>query len=174
MDVVKTNVTKLRGMINLESTVGVGTKIQIKLPLTLAIISGMIVKVDKEQFVIPLNSVIEVISVHSENIYSINNKPVIKLRDRIIPLVSLRQVVLNQTEQSENNIWQYVVIVGLAERQVGIEVDELLGQKEIVIKSLGSYIGRVPGIAGSTIMGDGTVILILDINELINKTQHDK
>ncbi|BDQ02869.1 chemotaxis protein CheA [Ignavibacterium sp.] len=174
MDVVKTNVTKLRGMINLESTVGVGTKIQIKLPLTLAIISGMIVKVDKEQFVIPLNSVIEVIRVHSENVYSINNKPVIKLRDRIIPLVSLRQVVLNQTEQSENNIWQYVVIVGLAERQVGIEVDELLGQKEIVIKSLGSYIGRVPGIAGSTIMGDGTVILILDINELINKTQHDK
>lgn len=174
MDVVKTNVTKLRGMINLESTVGAGTKIQIKLPLTLAIISGMIVKVDREQFVIPLNSVIEVIRVHSENIYSINNKPVIKLRDRIIPLISLRQVVLNQTQQSENNIWQYVVIVGLAERQVGIEVDELLGQKEIVIKSLGSYIGRVPGIAGSTIMGDGTVILILDINELINKTQHDK
>ncbi|MEP0859878.1 MAG: chemotaxis protein CheA [Ignavibacterium sp.] len=174
MDVVKTNVTKLRGMINLESTVGVGTKIQIKLPLTLAIISGMIVRVEAEQFVIPLNSVIEVIRVHSENIYSINNKPVIKLRDRIIPLVSLRQVVLNQNKQSENNIWQYVVIVGLAERQVGIEVDELLGQKEIVIKSLGSYIGRVPGIAGSTIMGDGTVILILDINELINKTQHDK
>lgn len=174
MDVVKTNVTKLRGMINLESTVGVGTKIQIKLPLTLAIISGMIVRVDKEQFVIPLNSVIEVIRVHSENIYSINNKPVIKLRDRIIPLVSLRETVLNQTQQSENNIWQYVVIVGLAERQVGIEVDELLGQKEIVIKSLGNYIGRVPGIAGSTIMGDGTVILILDINELINKTQYDK
>lgn len=174
MDVVKTNVTKLRGMINLESTVGVGTKIQIKLPLTLAIISGMIVKVDNEQFVIPLNSVIEVIRVHSENIYSISSKPVIKLRDRIIPLVSLRQVVLNQTQHFENNIWQYVVIVGLAERQVGIEVDELLGQKEIVIKSLGNYIGRVPGIAGSTIMGDGTVILILDINELINKTQNDK
>ena len=174
MDVVKTNVTRLRGMINLESTVGVGTKIQIKLPLTLAIISGMIVKVEKEQFVIPLNSVIEVIRVHSENIYSINNKPVIKLRDRIIPLVSLREVVLNQTKKSENNIWQYVVIVGLAERQAGIEVDELLGQKEIVIKSLGNYIGRVPGIAGSTIMGDGTVILILDINELINKTQYDK
>lgn len=173
MDVVKTNVTKLRGMINLESTVGYGTKIQIKLPLTLAIISGMVVRVDNEQFVIPLNSVIEVIRVHSENIYTINNKPVIKLRDRIIPLVSLREVVLNHKKDSSQNIWQYVVIVGIAERQVGIEVDELLGQKEIVIKSLGSYIGRVPGIAGSTIMGDGTVILILDINELINKTQHD-
>lgn len=173
MDVVKTNVTKLRGMINLESTVGIGTKIQIKLPLTLAIISGMVVKVDNEQFVIPLNSVIEVMRVHSENIYTINNKPVIKLRDRIIPLVSLREVVLNRKNQLAENIWQYVVIVGIAERQVGIEVDELLGQKEIVIKSLGSYIGRVPGIAGSTIMGDGTVILILDINELINKTQHD-
>ncbi len=174
MDVVKTNVTKLRGMINLESTVGVGTKIQIKLPLTLAIISGMIVRVENEQYVIPLNSVIEVIRVHSENIYSINNKPVIKLRDRIIPLVSLREVVLNQKQQTKEKVWQYVVIVGLAERQIGIEVDELLGQKEIVIKSLGTYIGRVPGIAGSTIMGDGSVILILDINELINKTQYDK
>jgi two-component system chemotaxis sensor kinase CheA len=173
MDVVKTNVTKLRGMINLESTIGLGTKIQIKLPLTLAIISGMVVKVDSDQFVIPLNSVIEVIRVHSENIYTINNKPVIKLRDRIIPLISLREVVLNRKNELTENIWQYVVIVGIAERQVGIEVDELLGQKEIVIKSLGSYIGRVPGIAGSTIMGDGTVILILDINELINKTQHD-
>ncbi|MCA2005482.1 MAG: chemotaxis protein CheA, partial [Ignavibacterium sp.] len=174
MDVVKTNVTKLRGMINLESTVGVGTKIQIKLPLTLAIISGMIVRVENEQYVIPLNSVIEVIRVHSENIYSINNKPVIKLRDRIIPLVSLREVVLNQKQHTKEKVWQYVVIVGLAERQIGIEVDELLGQKEIVIKSLGTYIGRVPGIAGSTIMGDGSVILILDINELINKTQYDK
>lgn len=173
MDVVKTNVTKLRGMINLESTVGLGTKIQIKLPLTLAIISGMVIKVENEQFVIPLNSVIEVIRVHSENIYTINNKPVIKLRERIIPLISLRDVVLKQKNESVENIWQYVVIVGIAERQVGIEVDELLGQKEIVIKSLGSYIGRVPGIAGSTIMGDGTVILILDINELINKTQHE-
>lgn len=173
MDVVKTNVTKLRGMINLESIVGIGTKIQIKLPLTLAIISGMVVKVDSEQFVIPLNSVIEVIRVHTENIYSINNKPVIKLRDRIIPLISLREVVLNRNNKSAENIWQYVVIVGIAERQVGIEADELLGQKEIVIKSLGSFIGRVPGIAGSTIMGDGTVILILDINELINKNQHD-
>lgn len=173
MDVVKTNVTKLRGMINLDSTVGNGTKIQIKLPLTLAIISGMVVKVDNEQFVIPLNSVIEVIRVHSENIYKINNKPVIKIRDRIIPIISLRDVVFNRKNELAENIWQYVVIVGIAERQVGIEVDELLGQKEIVIKSLGSYIGRVPGIAGSTIMGDGTVILILDINELINKTQHD-
>lgn len=174
MDVVKTNVTKLRGIINLESVVGIGTKIQIKLPLTLAIISGMIVRVESEQFVIPLNSVIEVIRVHSENVYTINNKPVIKLRDRIIPLISLREVVLNRKQQTESNIWQYVVIVGLAERQIGIEVDELLGQKEIVIKSLGNYIGRVPGIAGSTIMGDGTVILILDINELLNKTQHNE
>lgn len=174
MDVVKTNVTKLRGMINLESIVRAGTKIQIKLPLTLAIISGMIVRVENEQYVIPLNSVIEVIRVHSENIYSINNKPVIKLRDRIIPLVSLKEVILNQKRQSKEKIWQHVIIVGLAERQIGIEVDELLGQKEIVIKPLGAYIGRVPGIAGSTIMGDGSVILILDINELINKTQYDK
>lgn len=170
MDVVKTNVTKLRGIINLESEVGLGTKIQIKLPLTLAIISGMVVRADNELFVIPLNSVIEVIRVHQENIYSINRKPVIKLRERIVPIVSLKEVVLKKKNNSDSNIWQYVVVVGIAEKQIGIEVDDLLGQKEIVIKSLGSYMGRVPGIAGSTIMGDGTVILILDINELVNKS----
>ena len=168
MDVVKTNVTKLRGIINIESTVGVGTKIIIKLPLTLAIISGMIVKVKEEQIVIPLNTVLEVLRVHRENIYSVNQKPVIKMRDSVLPLVSVEEVLSGFEQKDENRIWQYVVVVGIAEKRYGIKVDSLIGQKEVVIKSLGNYFGKVQGIAGSTIMGDGSVVMIVDVNELLH------
>ncbi len=169
MDVVKTNVTKLRGIINIESTVDVGTKMIIKLPLTLAIIPGMIVKVREDQIVIPLNTVLEVLRVHRENIYSINQKPVIKMRDSVLPLVSIEEVLFGVEEKDENKIWQYVVVVGIAEKRYGIKVDNLIGQKEVVIKSLGNYFGKVQGIAGSTIMGDGSVVMIVDVNELLNK-----
>lgn len=169
MDVVKTNVTKLRGLINIDSTVSRGTKLVIKLPLTLAIIQGMIVRINAEQVVIPLSSIIEVLRVHSENIYTINQKEVIKVRDNILPLVDLDFARATEVEKTSGTIWQYVVIVGIAEKRFGIKVDELIGQKEVVIKSLGSYLGGIHGIAGSTIMGDGTVVMIIDIGELINK-----
>lgn len=171
MDVVKTNVTKLRGIINIESNVGVGTKIIIKLPLTLAIISGMIVKVKDEQIVIPLNTVLEVLRVHRENIYSVNQRPVIKMRASVLPLVSVEEVLFGAEEKDENRIWQYVVVVGIAEKRYGIKVDSLVGQKEVVIKSLGNYFGKVQGIAGSTIMGDGSVVMIVDVNELLHKAE---
>ena len=135
MDVVKTNVTKLRGIINIESTVGVGTKMIIKLPLTLAIIPGMIVKVKDQQIVIPLNTVLEVLRVHRENIYSVNQKPVIKMRESVLPLVSVEERLNGYEEKDENKIWQYVVVVGIAEKRYGIKVDGLVGQKEVVIKS---------------------------------------
>ena len=167
MDVVKTNVTKLRGIINIESEVGKGTKIIIKLPLTLAIIPGMIVKVSNEIVVIPLNSVIEVVRVHKDHINSINQREVITLRDNVLPLVSIDNLLYNNNHKHESE-WQYVVVIGIAEKRYGIKVDELVGQKEIVIKSLGNYLGNIHGIAGSTILGDGTVVMILDISELIN------
>jgi two-component system chemotaxis sensor kinase CheA len=168
MDVVKTNVTKLRGIINVESTAGAGTKIIIKLPLTLAIIPGMIVKVKEQSIVIPLNTVLEVLRVHRENIYSINQKPVIKMRDSVLPLVSVEEILFGNENIDENKIWQYVVVVGIAEKRYGIKVDGLVGQKEVVIKSLGNYFGKIQGIAGSTIMGDGSVVMIVDINELLH------
>lgn len=168
MDVVKTNVTKLRGIINVESTAGTGTKIIIKLPLTLAIIPGMIVKVKEQSIVIPLNTVLEVLRVHRENIYSINQKPVIKMRDSVLPLVSVEEILFGNENIDENKIWQYVVVVGIAEKRYGIKVDGLVGQKEVVIKSLGNYFGKIQGIAGSTIMGDGSVVMIVDINELLH------
>jgi two-component system, chemotaxis family, sensor kinase CheA len=168
MDVVKTNVTKLRGIINIDSEPGKGTKIIIKLPLTLAIIPGMIVKVRNNSIVIPLNSVLEVLRVHKTNIHSINQKPVIKMRDSVLPLVSVDELLFDDFEKNENE-WQYVVVVGIAEKKFGIKVDGLIGQKEVVIKSLENYFGKVPGIAGSTIMGDGSVVMIVDINELLHR-----
>jgi two-component system chemotaxis sensor kinase CheA len=167
MDVVKTNVSKLRGIINLESTPGLGTTIKIKLPLTLAIIPGMIVRSGKEKIVVPLNSIIEVLSVTPGDIYSINQNPVIRLRNEILPLIDIDDIVYKK-QNGEKADKQYVVVIGIAEKKFGIKVDELIGQKEIVIKSLGTYLGNIPGIAGSTILGDGTVIMILDIGEIIN------
>ncbi len=169
MDVVKTNVTKLRGIIGVESAIGKGTKIIVKLPLTLAIIPGMMVKVKSETVIIPINSVIEAFRVHIEDIHTINGNEAIKRRDSVIPLVGIEDLLYGDEQKDNKKIWQYVVVVGLAEKRFGIKVDELLGQKEVVIKSLGGYLGNINGIAGSTIMGDGTVVMIIDINELINK-----
>jgi len=169
MDVVKTNVTKLRGIINIDSIVGKGTKIIVKLPLTLAIIPGMVVKVNSETVVIPLNSVIEVLRVHTEEISTINQHEAIRRRDNVIPLVAIDTLLYSDCKKDDERIWQYIVVVGLAEKIFGIKVDELCGQKEVVIKSLGSYLGNINGIAGSTIMGDGAVVMIVDISELINK-----
>ncbi|HEX2983232.1 MAG TPA: chemotaxis protein CheA, partial [Ignavibacteriales bacterium] len=168
MDVVKTNVTKLRGLINVESEVNAGTKIIIKLPLTLAIIQGLLVGVGAETIVIPLNSVIEVVRVSSSEIYYLNQNEVIKIRDLVLPLLSVDKLLYEEDMRQNRGEFQYVVVVGLAEKKFGIKVDELVGQKEVVIKSLGHYLGSVHGISGSTIMGDGKVVMIVDIGELIH------
>jgi len=170
MDVVKTNVLKLRGMIHIDSEVGVGTKIKIVLPLTLAIIHGMIVKVNTELAVIPLNSVLEVVSAGSKEIYTINQKEVIHLRDMTIPLLSIEDILYTSSSGKEREK-QYIVIVKIGEKTFGIKVDELIGQQEVVIKSLGKYLGDIKGVAGSTIMGDGTVVMILDLSEIISKME---
>lgn len=168
MDVVKTNVSKLRGIINIESEVGKGTKFIIKLPLTLAIIQGLYVEINKETIVIPLSSVIEVVRVPKQQIYHVNKVDCIKLRDNVLPLIDISDV-LYRSKMDETKDWLYIVIVGIAEKRYGIKVDHLIGQKEVVIKNLGNYLGNIEGIAGSTIMGDGTVVLIVDVAELIHK-----
>lgn len=169
MDVVKTNVTKLRGIIDIESEVGKGTKIIIKLPLTLAIIQGLLVKVAGETIVIPLNSVIEIVKLPKKEIQNINNFECIKLRERVLPLIKIDKLLYHSDTQLEDNNSQFIVVVGMAEKRYGIKVDGLIGQKEIVIKSLGKYLSNIEGIAGSTIMGDGKVVMIIDIAEIINK-----
>ncbi|MBU1097675.1 MAG: chemotaxis protein CheA [Bacteroidetes bacterium] len=173
MDVVKTNVSKLRGIINVESSLGTGTKMIIKLPLTLAIISGMVVELSREQVIIPLSSVVEVLRVHTEDIYTINTKEVIKVRERVIPLVDIDQDIFGTVSSQKSIVFQFIVVVGVAEKQYGIKVNRMIGQQEVVIKSLGNYLKKVEGIAGSTIMGDGKVIMILDIAELLNSVRNN-
>lgn len=172
MDVVKTNVTKLRGIIDIESQLGKGTKIFIKLPLTLAIIQGLLVKIVGETIVIPLNSVIEIVKLPKDEIYFINSVECIKLRDRVLPLINIDKLLYHSDTQLKDDNYQFIVVVGIAEKRYGIKVDSLVGQKEIVIKSLGKYLSNINGIAGSTIMGDGKVVMIVDIAEIISKLKN--
>jgi len=169
MDVVKTNVSKLRGVIEIESEVGKGSKIIIKLPLTLAIIHGLLVDISDEIIVIPLSTVIEVVRISKKDIYFVNQVECIKLRDTVHPLLAIDDLLYEHDRKKEEVDWQYIVIVGIAEKRFGLKVDHLIGQKEVVIKSLGNYLGDIEGIAGSTIMGDGRVVMIADISEIVNK-----
>lgn len=166
MDVVRTNIQKLKGMIDVESELGTGTTIVIKLPLTLAIIQGLLVKCGEETYAIPLNSVIEVVAIDEEQLTTINKREVIKIRDELLPLVRLGEV-LDSPGSNHGLHGKYVVNAGYGNRKTGIVVDHLIGQQEIVIKSLGDYLGSVKGIAGCTIMGDGKVIMIVDIGSMI-------
>ena len=167
MDVVKTNITKLKGIVDIESETGQGSTIVIKLPLTLAIIQGLLVTSHGEVFAVPLNSVLEVVRVRKEDIKTVHGYEVISLRDTVMPLARLGQI-FSVDHRAQNSEWLYIVVVGLAEARLGIIVDSLLGQREVVIKSLGDYLGTIEGIAGSTIMGDGKVIMILDVGQFMN------
>ena len=167
MDVVKTNITRLKGIVDIESEVGTGTTITIKLPLTLAIIQGLLVESAGETFAVPLNSVLEVVRVRREEIATVNSYEVIRLRDTVLPLARLEKL-FSVDQQVKKEEWQYIVVVGLAEERLGIMVDSLLGQREVVIKSLGDYLGTIKGIAGSTILGDGKVIMIIDIGQFMH------
>lgn len=172
MDVVRTNIQKLKGVIEIESEITKGTTFIIKLPLTLAIIQGLIVQVENETYALPLSNVVEVVALTDENCYTINQRRVIRIRQQVLPLLSLKDELSIPTKEN-SGATQYVVVIGLAHQRLGIVVDSLLGQEEIVIKSLGQYLGNVPAIAGSTILGDGRVIMILDIQELVDRVKKE-
>jgi two-component system chemotaxis sensor kinase CheA len=167
MDVVRTNIQKLKGIIEIESEMGKGSKIIIKLPLTLAIIQALLVEVDREVFSVPLESVLEVVRIQPKDINTISGREVVRLRNTVLPLARLQSIMGTSNGSEHQDDWIYIVVVGLAQQRLGIVVDSLLGQKEVVIKSLGGYLGTVPGIAGSTILGDGRVIMIIDVGELM-------
>ena len=166
MDVVRTNITKLKGIIEVESEPGKGSKIIIKLPLTLAIIQALLVEVAHEVFSVPLESVLEVVRIQPKDIGTVSGREVVRLRNTVLPLARLNRV-MGTASNGHSGEWMYIVVVGLAQQRLGLVVDSLLGQKEVVIKSLGGYLGTLPGIAGSTILGDGRVIMIIDVGELM-------
>ena len=168
MDVVKTNIEKLNGTIDIHTEIGKGTRFVIKIPLTLAIIQSLLVNVGNEIYAIPLVSVVEAVKVPKEEIQRVEGQEIIVLRDSVLSLVKLSEVFNIPTEESED--YMYVVVLSIGERRFGLVVDKLIGQEEIVIKSLGNYLSNVPGISGATIMGDGRVTLIIDVAGLANMT----
>ncbi|HIP46341.1 MAG TPA: hybrid sensor histidine kinase/response regulator [Campylobacterales bacterium] len=167
MDVVKTNIEKLNGLIDIDSEIGKGSTFKLKIPLTLAIMQALLVSTQEEFFAIPLSSVLETVRVSMDEIYTIEGKNVLKLRDEVLSLVRLSDM-FGVDEVFDNGEHAYVVVIGLAESKLGIVVDGLVGQEEIVIKSMGDYLKGIEGIAGATIRGDGGVTLITDVAAMMH------
>ncbi|HHW67377.1 MAG TPA: chemotaxis protein CheA [Epulopiscium sp.] len=165
LDVVKTKIEALGGDIEVKTTLGKGSKFIVTLPLTLAIIQALMVKVGEEKYAIPLNTIQNIEDVKVTDIQYVQKQEVIVLRNQVIPIVRLDKV-LDVPNQNQTDVIT-VVIVKKGEKQAGFVVDGLIGQQEIVIKSLGKYLSGIRMIAGATILGDGEVALILDINTLV-------
>jgi len=161
MDVVKTNIKKLNGLIEIKSEKGKGSEFILRLPLTLAIIQSLLVDVEGEVYSIPLSSVLESLRVDQRQFHLIGNREILKLRDMVLPLIRLESI-FGVERRSERDNFCYVVVVGTAEKRMGLVVSRLVGQQEVAIKSLGEYLANIPGIAGSTILGDGRFALIID------------
>lgn len=167
MDAVKNKIESLGGMVDVETKVNEGSRFKIRLPLTLAIIQALLVKVCEEIYAIPLGSIDSTINITPADIKTVQNKEVILLRGQIIPIVRLADVLnIPKTDEQEPEEL-FVVIVHIGEHRAGVIVDNLIGQQEIVIKSLGKLLAGIKVIAGATILGNGQVALILDIGSLI-------
>ncbi|MBN2781639.1 MAG: chemotaxis protein CheW [Campylobacterales bacterium] len=173
MDVVKTNIEKLNGIIDIDSEVGVGTTIKLKIPLTLAIIQALLVGVQEETYAIPLASVMETVRISTDEIYTVEGKSVMRLREDVLSLVHIGDIF--EVERiMESSDYAYVVVLGVGAQKLGLLVDTLVGQEEIVIKSLGEYLKGIDGIAGATIRGDGGVTLIVDVVALMEMARNVK
>ncbi|XYQ83728.1 chemotaxis protein CheA [Pseudomonas syringae] len=166
MDVVKRNITLLRGTVDLDSQPGQGTIVRIRLPLTLAIINGFLVGIDQSTYVIPLDMVQECIELDEQDRQSSRDNGYLDLRGEVLPLVYLRDHFNHEGPPARR---QNVVVVRYAEHKAGLVVDDLLGEFQTVIKPLGKLFGGLRGISGSTILGSGAVALILDIPALLNQ-----
>ncbi|GAA8901333.1 chemotaxis histidine kinase/response regulator CheAY2 [Helicobacter pylori] len=173
MDVVKTNIEKLNGIIEIDSEVGVGTTQKLKIPLTLAIIQALLVGVQEEYYAIPLSSVLETVRISQDEIYTVDSKSVLRLRDEVLSLVRLSDI-FKVDAILESNSDVYVVIIGLADQKIGVIVDYLIGQEEVVIKSLGYYLKNTRGIAGATVRGDGKITLIVDVGAMMDMAKSIK
>jgi len=173
MDVVKTNIEKVNGIIDIESEQGLGSSMKLKIPLTLAIIQALLVGVQEEHYAIPLASVLETVRISKDEIYTVEGRSVMRLRDEVLSLVHIGDIfeverILDANEHA------YVVVLGLGTHKLGLIVDTLVGQEEIVIKSLGDYLKGIEGVAGATIRGDGGVTLIVDVVALMSMARDVK
>ncbi|HMM21582.1 MAG TPA: chemotaxis protein CheA [Selenomonadales bacterium] len=167
MDAVKTKIESLGGMVDVETKINEGSKFKIRLPLTLAIIQALLVDVCNEIYAIPLGSIDSTINITPGDIKTIQNQEVILLRGQIIPIVRLAKKLNAPEAASDNKEELFVVIVHMGEQKAGVIVDTLIGQQEIVIKSLGKLLAGIKVLAGATILGNGQVALILDVGSLM-------
>jgi len=167
MDVVKKNITRLKGIFDVDSVAGQGTRFTIKLPLTLAIIQALLVRVVDELYAIPLDSVIESQRVEMPDVRTVHGNEVITLRGQVVPLVRIADFFELGGHRDPEKVM--IVIVGLQGKQVGLVVDSFEGEQEIVIKPLSDVVGRIPGISGATILGNGSISLIIDVHSLVSE-----
>jgi len=167
LDVVKNTIESLGGSISIESEMNKGSVFSIQLPLTLSIISALLVELKEEKYAIPLSSIIETAIIHKEQIFHAHSKKVIDIRGKVIPLVFLSDVFEVPTIAEEESDYISVVIVKKGEKIAGLVVDSFIGQQEVVLKSLGDYLSSTFAISGATILGDGQVALIIDSNALV-------
>ncbi|MDR2659152.1 MAG: chemotaxis protein CheA [Spirochaetaceae bacterium] len=165
LDVVRRQIEKLNGSVTINSEKGKGTKFIIKLPLTLAIIQGLLVRVGPEIYSIPITSVIESLRIKPEDIKLIDSNEVFNIRNDVLSLLRLNQLFGIKTEARED--YNFIVIVGTAEKKMGFMVDSLIGEEDVVIKPLRDQYTNSPGIAGASILGDGSVSLIIDVGQLL-------
>lgn len=166
LDVVKSTIESLGGSVSIDSEEGVGSIFSIQLPLTLSIISVMLVEIQHEKYAIPLSSIIETAIVKKEDILHAHNQKVIDFRGKVVPLLFLKDI-FEVPVVKEDDDFLSVVIVRKGEKMAGLVVDSFIGQQEVVLKSLGNYLTSVFAISGATILGDGQVALIVDCNALI-------
>ncbi len=166
LDVVKTMIANLKGTISVQSVHGKGTSFVIKIPLTLAIIQGLLVRVGREVYSIPIANVIESQCINASEINHIDNYEIMNVRNEVISILRLSRLFgIRETEQSDQC---YIVIVGSQEKKIGVMVDALIGEEDVVIKPLKDQFTNSPGIAGASILGDGSVSLIIDVSQLLD------
>ena len=169
MDVVKTKIAQLNGSVEIQSTIGKGTRLIIKVPLTLAIMPTLMIMLGQQTFALPLASVNEIFHMDLRKSHVVDGQECIAIRDQAIPLFHLKQWLVKGTESVRVQAEAHVVIVSVGTRRVGFVVDQLIGQEEVVIKPLGKMLQGTPGMAGATITGDGTIALILDVPGLLRR-----
>ena len=168
LDVVKTKIESLGGVISIDSTPGQGSIFHIQLPLTLSIINAMLVKVEEETYAIPFTSIVEITTVTLDDVKTLHGQKVIQFRGQVVPLIYLNtvfQVPRVETASEEQQL--FIVIVRKGNKTVGLVVDLVLGQQEVVLKSLGGFLSNLYAISGATILGNGEVALIIDSNQFI-------
>jgi two-component system chemotaxis sensor kinase CheA len=170
MDVVKTKITQLNGSIDIESILGEGTTLTIKVPLTLAILPTLMVQLGTRKFALPLSNVSEIFELNSKNLRVVDGRKVVLNRGKSSPIFYLRNWLLKDTDTNEFDINKsQVIMVKVANTPVGLVVDRVIGQEEVVIKPLGAMLLGLPGMAGSTITGDGNIAIILDVQGLLKR-----